>query len=117
MNQVRTAMFDGVQTVFEDEGYDLLVTPTSSIPPIRSNSLDDVRVDGEPVNSRADWLLTWPFNMTGHPAASIPAGLVDGLPVGMQLIGPRFGDETVLTASAAFERHQPWMDWYATVQA
>ncbi|WP_312907479.1 amidase [Natronosalvus caseinilyticus] len=117
MNQVRTAMFDGVQTVFEDEGYDLLVTPTLSVPPIRNDSLDDVRVDGEPVDSRADWLLTWPFNMTGHPAASIPAGRVDGLPVGMQLVGPRFGDETVVTASAAFERHRPWMDWYATVEA
>lgn len=103
MNQVRTAMFDGVQAVFENEGYDLLVTPTVSMPPIRNDSLDDVRVDGTPVHARADWLLTWPFNMTGHPAASVPAGRTDGLPVGMQLVGPRFGDETVIAASAAFE--------------
>lgn len=110
MNQVRTALFDGIQDVFEE--YDLLVTPTLSVPPIRNDSLDDVRVDGDPVDSRADWLLTWPFNMTGHPAASVPAGFVDGLPIGMQLVGPRFGDETVLAASAAFERQRPWIDSY-----
>lgn len=115
MNRVRTAMFDGVQTVFEDEGYDLLVTPTVSVPPIRNDSLDDVRVDGDPVHPRADWLLTWPFNMTGHPAASIPAGRVDGLPIGMQVVGPRFGDEAVIAASASFERRRPWSDSYATL--
>lgn len=115
MNRVRTAMFDGVQTVFEDEGYDLLVTPTVSVPPIRNDSLDDVRVDGDPVHPRADWLLTWPFNMTGHPAASIPAGRVDRLPIGMQVVGPRFGDEAVIAASASFERRRPWSDSYATL--
>ncbi|WP_207592801.1 amidase family protein [Halomontanus rarus] len=114
MNQVRTAMFDGVQDVFEGGGeeYDLLVTPTLSVLPIRNDSLDDVRVDGDAVHPRADWLLTWPFNMTGHPAASIPAGFVDGLPVGMQLVGPKFGDETVFAASAAFERRRPWIESY-----
>lgn len=106
MNQVRTTIFDAVQDAFET--CDLLVTPTLSVPSIRNDSLDDVRVDGTPVDSRADWLLTWPFNMTGHPAASIPAGFVDGLPVGMQLVGPRFADEAVLAASAAFERRRPW---------
>lgn len=113
MNQARTTLFDAVQDIFEE--YDLLVTPTLSVPPIRNDSLDDVRVDGEPVDSRADWLLTWPFNMTGHPAASIPAGFVDELPIGMQLVGPRFGDAAVLTASAAFERRQPWITSYETI--
>ncbi|MCU4743304.1 amidase [Natronoglomus mannanivorans] len=110
MNQVRTAMFDGVQEIFAE--YDLLVTPTLSVLPIRNDSLDDVRVDGDAIHPRADWLLTWPFNMTGHPAASIPAGFVDGLPVGMQLVGPKFGDDAVLAASAAFERRRPWIDSY-----
>ena len=112
MNEVRTALFDGIQDVFEK--HDLLVTPTLSVPPLRNDSLDDVRVDGDPVDPRAGWLLTWPFNMTGHPAASIPAAFVDDGPIGLQLIGPRFGDETVLAASAAFERRRPWDDAYRT---
>ncbi|MCL7417673.1 MAG: amidase, partial [Halalkalicoccus sp.] len=112
MNQARTALFDGIQDVFEE--YDLLVTPTLSVPPIRNDSLDDVRVDGESVDPRADWLLTWPFNMTGHPAASIPAAFVDEGPIGLQIVGPRFGDEAVLTASAAFECRRPWDDAYRT---
>jgi len=48
--------------------------------------------------------LTWPFNVTGHPAASVPVGQTDsGRPVGMQIVGRRYGDETVLAASAALE--------------
>jgi len=42
----------------------------------------------------------------------VPAGLVDGLPVGMQVAGRRFEDATVLAASAAVERHRPWHDDY-----
>jgi amidase/aspartyl-tRNA(Asn)/glutamyl-tRNA(Gln) amidotransferase subunit A len=59
------------------------------------------------------WCLTYPLNFTGHPAASIPAGLTsDGLPIGMQIIRRRFADDTVLAASAAFERVRPWQQTY-----
>ena len=55
------------------------------------------------------WGLTYPFNLTGHPAASVPAGLIDGrLPVGMQIVGPRGDDAGVLRASAVFEQIAPW---------
>jgi aspartyl-tRNA(Asn)/glutamyl-tRNA(Gln) amidotransferase subunit A len=56
------------------------------------------------------WLIfTYPFNLTGNPAASIPCGwTADGLPIGMQLIGRRFADALVLQASAAFEQVRPW---------
>jgi hypothetical protein len=59
------------------------------------------------------WCLTYFQNYSGHPVASIPAGFVDGLPVGMQLTGRRYADADVLTASAAFERLRPWYDSYA----
>ena len=47
--------------------------------------------------------------MTGHPGASVPCGVTgDKLPVGLQIVGRRFEDVTVLRAAAAFERLQPW---------
>jgi len=58
-------------------------------------------------------MLTWPFNVTGHPASTVPAGTTDvGLPVGLQIVGGRYEDETVLAASAALERERPWHDIY-----
>ena len=51
-----------------------------------------------------------PFNLTGQPAASVPCGFTkDGLPIGLQIVGRRFDDVTVLRASAAFETARPWM--------
>jgi aspartyl-tRNA(Asn)/glutamyl-tRNA(Gln) amidotransferase subunit A len=53
--------------------------------------------------------FTYPFNLTGQPAASVPCGFTgDGLPVGLQIVGRRFADATVLQAAAAFERLRPW---------
>jgi amidase/aspartyl-tRNA(Asn)/glutamyl-tRNA(Gln) amidotransferase subunit A len=53
------------------------------------------------------------INYTGHPAASVPAGLSpEKLPVGMQIVGRRYADADVLAASAAFERLHPWHDTY-----
>jgi aspartyl-tRNA(Asn)/glutamyl-tRNA(Gln) amidotransferase subunit A len=53
--------------------------------------------------------FTYPFNFTGQPAATVPAGFTaTGLPVGLQIVGRRFADLTVLQASAAFEAARPW---------
>jgi amidase len=59
--------------------------------------------------------MTYPINFSGHPAASIPAGLdeITQLPVGLQIIGRRYADSDVFAASAAFERHRPWSASYA----
>jgi amidase len=51
---------------------------------------------------------TAPFDVTGHPALSVPAGVSDGLPVGLMLVGERFDDATVLSAGHAFEQHHDW---------
>ena len=66
-------------------------------------------IDGRPV-SPLGWIpFCFPFNLTGQPAASVPAGFTAaGLPVGLQIVGRRFADRTVLAASAAFEAAQPW---------
>jgi amidase/aspartyl-tRNA(Asn)/glutamyl-tRNA(Gln) amidotransferase subunit A len=112
-------VYDALQDVFTVEEYDLLVTPTLAVPPVENDeggtgqTVGPAEVDGEPVDPLIGWCLTYPINFTGHPAASIPAGFTDdGLPVGLQLVGDRFDDETVFAASGAFERVRPWHDAY-----
>jgi len=55
--------------------------------------VDNPTVDGESVHRMHGWTLTWPLNLSGHPAASIPVGFDDsGLPIGMQVVGGRLED-------------------------
>ena len=52
---------------------------------------------------------TCPFNVTGHPAISIPCGMEDGRPIGLMLVGRHWDERTIYRASAAFERSGDWM--------
>jgi amidase len=113
--EIRTEIYDALQGVFAR--YDLLVTPTLACLPVDNaadgNTAGPSEINGEQVDPLIGWCMTYFANFTGHPAASIPAGLsADNLPVGMQIIGRRYGDTDVLAASAAFERLRPWHDTY-----
>jgi len=84
--------------------YDLLVTPTLAVPAF------GVGRESPEGNKRwTDWTpFTYPFNLTGQPAASIPCGFTRaGLPVGLHIVGPRFADALVLRAARAFESVRP----------
>src|SRR3954451_21561843 len=111
---MRTEIFDALQEGFAR--YDLIVGPTLSALPVENgedgNTLGPSEVEGVAVDPLIGWCPTYLVNFTGHPAASIPAGMADGLPVGMQIIGRSYADADVLAASAAFERLQPWRDTY-----
>jgi aspartyl-tRNA(Asn)/glutamyl-tRNA(Gln) amidotransferase subunit A len=98
-----------VQAFFDE--YDLLLTPTLAVPPFEVGSFGPREIAGKRV-APIDWMaFTFPFNITGQPAASVPCGFTsDGLPVGLQIVGRRFDDGTVLRAAAAFERARPWAD-------
>jgi len=109
-NELRTEFRDALTALLGE--YDLLALPTLAVTPPETDDPTVAEVDGESIDPHTDWLLTWPFNMTEHPAAALPAGFSDGLPVGLQLVGRRFADATVLAGSAAFERHRPWQDAY-----
>ena len=86
--------------------YDLLVTPSVAVPAF------DARPAGHspltPENMLGWTPFSYPFNLTQQPACSIPCGLTAaGLPIGMQIVGPMFGDALVLRAARAFESVMP----------
>ena len=87
--------------------FDLLVTPTMPIPAFDAG-MEVPR--GSQAHRWTGWTpFTYPFNMTQQPAASLPCGFTSaGLPVGLQVIGPRHADARVLTACHAFEQARPW---------
>jgi Asp-tRNA(Asn)/Glu-tRNA(Gln) amidotransferase A subunit family amidase len=92
------------------ERFDLLLTPTLAVAPFALDSPPPREIAGQPVSVLGWMPFTFPFNMTGQPAASIPAGFsAAGLPVGLQICGRRHDDRSVLAASAAYERICPWM--------
>ena len=91
------------------ETYDLLLTPTIACAPFAVGLDNPTEIAGKSVEAYAWIPFTYPFNLTGQPASSVPCGFTkDGLPIGLQIVGRRFDDVTVLRASAAFERARPW---------
>lgn len=81
---------------------DLLATPTVPILPFQVGRNVPA---GWPDASWTSWTpFTWPFNMTGSPAATVPCGFVDGLPVGLQLVAERSFDSHLMRAASVFER-------------
>ena len=83
--------------------FDVLVTPTS--PTVAFRLGDKVE---DPVQMYLSDVCTIPVNIAGLPAMSVPAGFVDGLPVGMQIIGRPLGEETILRAAHAYEQATEW---------
>lgn len=111
---MRSVVSDAVQAAVDD--YDFLVTPTVAAMPVDNGDGGDTvgpsEVAGVAVERLIGWCMTYFLNFSGHPAASIPAGMANGLPVGMQIIGGRYDDRGVLDASRAFEQVRPWADMY-----
>ncbi|MBI4219293.1 MAG: amidase, partial [Chloroflexi bacterium] len=102
VNEMKLYM-DGVM-----ERFDLLLTPTTSITAF-DPAHRPTQIGGRLVNSITGFYpYTFPLNMSGQPAATAPCGFVEGLPVGLHIIGRRREDALVLSASAAFERARPW---------
>ncbi len=99
-----------IQSFFEK--YDLLLTPATAVPAFEIDKFEITEIAGVKGSPTLDWNpFNYPFNLTGQPAASVPCGWTDdGLPVGLQIVGRRFDDATVLRAAAAFEQASPWAD-------
>ena len=96
-----------VAAIFEQ--VDLLLTPTTPTPAFAAEGVLRAEVNGVPVTLfELSAPFTAPFNMTGQPAASVPAGLVDGMPVALQVIAPRHLDIDCLAAGQVLEAARPW---------
>ncbi len=108
---VREAFWKQVNSFFER--YDLLLCPSTAVPPFSAELSRVDEIEGRKLGP-LNWIaLTFPFNLTGQPAASLPCGWTeDGLPVGLQIVGRRYDEATVLKASAAFEEALPWAHKY-----
>lgn len=89
--------------------YDLLLTPTMPTTAFPAGAPIPQTIAGRQTTGFGYTPFTFPFNMTGQPAASLPCGMAsDGLPVGLQIVGRRYDEATVLRAAAAFEAARPW---------
>jgi amidase/aspartyl-tRNA(Asn)/glutamyl-tRNA(Gln) amidotransferase subunit A len=90
-NSKRTVVYDAMQSVLGE--HRLLVSPTLACMPPKNLGNGETRgpteIEGVEVDPLIGWCMTYFTNFTGHPAISVPAGLSDGLPVGMQVIGRR----------------------------
>jgi len=105
--RVRRLIRDEVDRVLGD--LDVLIAPTLPIAavPVGAREVD---IDGKPQPVRPSLVrYTRPFNVSGHPVASVPCGFtVDGLPIGMQVIGRTFDEATVLRLADAYQRVTDW---------
>ncbi|CAM3176416.1 Asp-tRNA(Asn)/Glu-tRNA(Gln) amidotransferase subunit GatA [Sporolactobacillus spathodeae] len=95
--QARTLIKQDFEKVLEN--HDIIVGPTTPTPAFKVGELID-----DPLTMYANDLLTIPVNLAGVPAISVPCGLADGMPVGLQMIGRPFGEETLYRAAYAYEQ-------------
>jgi aspartyl-tRNA(Asn)/glutamyl-tRNA(Gln) amidotransferase subunit A len=99
--KIRRLISNDFNKAFEE--VDLLMTPTSPTPAFRLNEHAQ-----DPVAMYQQDLYTVPTSLAGLPALSMPCGFVNGLPIGMQLIGPAFREDTILSVAAQFQQITDW---------
>jgi len=99
--KIRTLIRQEFDQAFEK--FDVLVTPTSPTVPFKMGEKMD-----DPLQMYLSDVCTLPINIAGLPAISIPAGFADGLPIGMQIIGKPFSEETILKIAHAYEQATEW---------
>ena len=103
---VRDTVVQTLARVFEQ--VDLILLPTTPIPAFVAEGPPPASVAGRAVGPLTTVAQTYVFNLSGHPAVSVPAGIVGGVPIGLQIVGRRHDDLRVLAAAARFEQLCPW---------
>ena len=112
-HDIRTDILDAHLKVFND--YDIILSPVTCCMPVPNaeDTKGPEMIEGESVEELIGFCQTWLQNMTGNPAASVPAGLgANNLPIGIQVIGKRYFDEDVFAVAHTLEQIHPWSSYY-----
>lgn len=114
----RTALFERVQTLFERA--EVLISPTVTAPPpaFDHDPSQSISINGHIAGPFFEvWYpYTRTFNLTGHPAITVPIGFThDGLPTGMQIVGAYYSEQLLLDLAAVFEMLSPWSNRWPAV--
>ena len=105
--ELRSQLNQGLMDLFSR--FDLLLTPAMPTEAFSAKGPPPTEIDGHPVPLTGAVAFTFPFNLSGHPAATVRTGLTTaGLPAGLQIVGPRYRDDQVLQAARAYEQARPW---------
>ena len=104
----RTQLYYQTQRFFDK--YDVLITPTLPVEAFPHSQQRPAAIAGREIKTLFGWTpFTYPFNLTGQPAVTVPAGFTpNGLPAGIQLVGPRGSEMRLLKLAAQFEKIHPW---------
>jgi len=107
--KIRSQFYQSIYEGFKN--YDILLTPSTAVPAFESGVAYPSQINGINVSPTAWQAFTFPFNFTGHPAATIPCGWTNNkLPIGLQIVGKRFQELLILQVSKAFEDLTPWQN-------
>ena len=107
VESARRELVTAVAALFDD--VDLLLTPMASVAPFAAEGPMPTNIDGVEVHAGMSVVLSFLASLVNLPAISVPGGLTSlGLPVGLQVIGPRFREDLVLAAAARYESSYPW---------
>ena len=92
----------------------MLVTPTVAVTAFEAGQIGVGTIDGNKVDPHLGWSpFTWPINLAGLPAATLPCGFDrDGMPIGLQIVAPWLDEPTIFRIAAAFEAAQPWAKFW-----
>ncbi|MGH2548968.1 MAG: amidase family protein, partial [Thermomicrobiales bacterium] len=115
-NVARNAYVDAMRVFMSD--FDLLLTPTLPVTAFPVGLDAPATVNGQVLKDLSWTPYTYPFNLTGQPASTVPVGFAtNGMPVGMQIVGRFHDDVSVLRASHAYESARPWKDVWPDEEA
>ena len=94
------------------------MTPTVAVTAFEAGTLGVDEIDGRAVDPHLGWSpFSWPINLAGLPAATIPCGFDrDGLPIGLQIVAPWLEEGRIFRVAAAFEAARPWLDRWPTLR-